>query len=217
MFLSLQCEIENGTRTERGLHPDPAVVPLDDLLHEGQADARTFFGILFALQPLEDPKYLFVELRTDAVSIVLHVEDIADLSSVRRLARREMADFDDLLRLVVVLDPVGDEIAEELGDPGLVTDDDGQLVGDCDTRLALAQEHIERCLYVMDDGIEIGRLHGQVLPPEPREIEQVIDQSLHSLTEERQTFEASDAILIELVLVILQQETGMIVDAPQRF
>src|SRR5712671_5969142 len=112
MSLLLQREIESGSQARLRFEPDLAVVPFDDFPHKGQADAGSLFGILLVLQPFEDAENLLVEFRGDAAPIVFHVEDISGVSTVESFPPWEMPDFDDLFRLVVVLDAIGDEIAE---------------------------------------------------------------------------------------------------------
>src|SRR5882724_5149302 len=96
----LQGEIKRGTVADGGLKPDLAAVPLDDLLDEGQANAGTLFLVL-ALQPFEDAKYLVVEFRIDAATVVLHIEDVALGTAVGRGVLRLPADLYDFLGLVV--------------------------------------------------------------------------------------------------------------------
>src|SRR3979409_1393665 len=114
MSLLLQREIEGGSQARLRFEPDLAVVPFDDFPHKGQADAGSLLRILLVVLPFEEAVNHYVKFHRDAAPIVFHVEDISGVSTAGSFPPWEMPNFDDLFRLVVVLDAIGDEIAEQL-------------------------------------------------------------------------------------------------------
>src|SRR5581483_11779182 len=91
-----------------GFDPDAAAVHLDDLLDDGEAHAGAAAELVAIVQALEQAEHPLAVLRVDADAVVADVER-------RRRAAAVAADLDDRPRLVVVLDGVGDQVAEELG------------------------------------------------------------------------------------------------------
>src|SRR6185437_14620205 len=163
MTRRLQGEIECGAFARLGLEPDFAAVTLDDFLHEGQADAGAFFRFLAGLEPLEDAEDFLVEFGLNAQPVVSHEKHFFADASVRCGFGRQISDLDGRFGLVVVFDRVGDEIAEQFGNPSLVAGDDGELFGRDDPRAAFPQEMLERGFDVGDDDIQVRRLDGKLL------------------------------------------------------
>src|SRR5262249_53284514 len=106
---SLEREVESAAAAGGGIDPDPAAVHLDDLLDDGQAYAGAAAELVAIVQALEQAEHALAIFLVDADAVVAHVER-------RRRAGLVAADLDRGPGLVVVLDRVGDEIAEQLGD-----------------------------------------------------------------------------------------------------
>src|SRR5262245_35976582 len=68
----------------------------------------------------------------------------------------------------------------------------------------------------IDHAIEVSFLYGEIGTADPREVEQIIDQPLHALAEMRKALEAAHTVFVQFVLVILEQEGGVIEQAAQR-
>src|SRR5712691_10503029 len=188
----------------------------DDLLHKGEPDASAgFLPVGRVVEPLEDPEDLVIELGFDPDAVVPDVKDVP-LRAVTRIDRLSKTDFHGTLGLVVVFDGVGYEIAEYFGDPRLVADNARQRARDNDARMPLGEHGLHHQADFVDDGVEIGFLYGELGAPEPREIEEIVDQPLHALAEMRKALETAHAVFVQLVLVILEQEGGVIEQAAQR-
>src|SRR6202008_3231581 len=97
---------------------DAAAVALDDLLDDGEARTRPAPELVPPVEALEDAEDGLVVLGRDADAVVPHVED-----GRSAVAPVPGADLDPLLRLVVVLDGVGDEVVEHLAHPHPVAPD----------------------------------------------------------------------------------------------
>src|SRR5262245_22149309 len=214
--LTVQVEVEGRAFTWFGFQPDPTTMPLDDLLHEGEPNAGA--GLLpvgRVVEPLEDPEDLVIELGCDPDAVVSDVKNIP-LRTATRSDRLSKTDFHDTLGLVIVFDSVGDEIAEYFGDPWLVTDNARQRARHNDARMPLGERGLHHQADFVDHTIEICLLYGELGAANPREIEQIVDQPLHALAEMRKALETAHAVFVQLVLVVLEQEGGVIEQATQR-
>ncbi len=78
-----------------------------------------------------------------------------------------------------------------------------------------SEKYVQRIFDIMDDGIHVGGLDGQLLAADARKIQQVVDQPLHALAEIDEAVQFRHALGIQLAFVIFEQEAGMVVDAAQ--
>ena len=75
---------------------------------------------------------------------------------------------------------------------------------------------MKRIEYVGDDPIEVGLHRGELHAADAGEMEKVVDERLHARREPGQRLESVAAGLVQPVVIVLQQEGGVIVDAAQR-
>jgi hypothetical protein len=162
-------EIKGGAFPRRRVEPDPAAVTLDDLAHEGQADAGSLLVVVFGVEPLEYPEDIFVKFLGDADTIVPDVKHIG-FKSARSRQGREIADLDAFHVVVVVFRRVDDEVAEHFGDARLVTRDLRQRPRNDDRYVALLERRLAHHFDISDDRVEVGRLDRQCLAAEARKI-----------------------------------------------
>ena len=186
------------------------MVPLDDLLDDRQPGAGAAAELVAPVQPLEDPEHRLVVLLRNADAVVAHVEDR------RAGAVLPPADLDPLLRLVVVLHGVDDQVVEDLADPHAVGADDGQRARDAHLDPLLLQRDGERVEDLGDDLVEVHPVDGEVDAAEARELEERVDQRLHAAGQPHQRLELGAPLVVELVGVVLDQEAREVVDAAQR-
>src|SRR5581483_11404652 len=100
-------ERERGAAPFVRVEADGAARGFDDLLHEGEADARALH-LVARLQRLEDDEHLLVIARRDARPVVLDAEEPA----VPRVLGADAHAAGVLA--VVVLDGVADEVEKDL-------------------------------------------------------------------------------------------------------
>ena len=113
-------EGEGRTLAGFGFHGDAAAVALDDLLADGQADARA--GILGpGVQPLEDDEDALEVFGLHADAVVLHREYPMALVTAH-------ADVDSRRLLAAEFDGVADEVLEQLRQLGGVRFHDRKLI-----------------------------------------------------------------------------------------
>ncbi len=90
LFSHAEGEIEGCTLVQFSLCPHSASMLLNDALHRGQADARTF-ELLRAVQPLEDSEQFVDILHVETDAVVSDHEDWLPIFFF-------VADFDDRVR-----------------------------------------------------------------------------------------------------------------------
>src|SRR3954454_13807507 len=206
----LQGEIEGRPLAGGRLDPDSAMVALDDLLDDRRARAGAAAVLVAAVQALEDAEHGVAVLFRDADAVVAHVEE-------RRPVRAlPPADLDPLLRLVVVLHGVDDQVLEDLADADAVGAHRGQRPGDAHLDLLLAQRDGQRVEDLGHDLVEVDAVDGEVDAAQPGVLEERVDQRLHAAGTPHQGLQLGPPTAVELAAVILQQEAGEVVDLSQR-
>ena len=100
-------EIKSGAFVGFSLRPDAASVLVNNALHRGQTNARTF-EILGPMQPLENAKEFVLVLHVEADAIVADEDDSLLILLV-------VIDFDDgLFTRASKLERVGDQVLKNL-------------------------------------------------------------------------------------------------------
>ena len=159
----LQCEKEGGSFERRRFDPYFSTVALDDFLDEGEAYARAVGLGAMIVKPLEDAEHFLVEFRGNARSVIAHVKNLTSRRPIWSALSRERADLDDFIVLVVILDRVRYEVAEEFADAWGVTYDCGERFWNNDAGAILVQKMVERAFYIADDARKVGCVYGELL------------------------------------------------------
>ena len=149
-------------------------MPLDDFLGEAQAGARAGSEALFAVQPLEHLEHAIAEFRRDADAVVLHVIGVAAMLAAGTVIPE--ADLDALVRLIVVLDSVDDQISQQARDARDVAGDLWQRCGNLNFGIAFGQGIGKFGAQFLHDVIHVDRLYRQIRPGKSRELQQFADQ-----------------------------------------
>ena len=162
---------------------------LDDLLDDRKSYPRAAAKLITSVQALEDPEDGLMMLFGDTNAIVAHVKYGAMtgksvvFSGLHGIEAQvdAIADFDPLFGFIVVLHRVGDQIAEHFTDPNPVPLDSGQRKWDAHFHAAFLQIDAQRIQYFFHNLVEVGRPDGEVKAADARELEQRIEQHVHTL------------------------------------
>src|SRR5262245_59597091 len=156
--LAVQIEVEDRALVWLGSQPDATAVTLDDFLDKGQSDAGAgLLPIGRVLQSLENAEDFFVEFGCDTNAIVPDIEHVV-LKSRTRVDRGQKSNFHKAFCLVVVLDRIGNEIAEYLGNACRVADKAWQRAGYDDARASLLENVFHHQPNLGDDRVGVGLL-----------------------------------------------------------
>ncbi len=192
------------------------MMPVYDFAYEGQSHAGALFIVVFFIEPLEDAKYVFIKFFIDADAIIPDVKDLF-FDAAFRSHLVDAADLDGFLFVVVIFHSVGNQVTEYFGHTGFVTDNFRQGARNDDSCVSLSQRRFHHRFDITDCRIEVGGPNRQFLAAKTREVQKVIDELFHALTEIAQAMQTFNALCIQLVLVILVQKSGIVEQAAQRF
>src|SRR6267143_633317 len=163
-------EIERRTLAGRRLDPDAAAVPFHDPPAHGQPDAR---ARVFApgVQALKNHEDALEVRRRDADAVVPNGEYAFGGAGLH-------ADVDLRSLATAELDGVADEVLQQLDHLCLVGHDGGQLIVR-HQRARLFDGNTQIRAHRAQDPVDIYRLHRLSLSTHARELEEVVDESLH--------------------------------------
>ena len=121
----------------------------------------------------------------------------------------------DFFRAVVVFDAIDDEVAEGLGHAGGIAGDGGRAP----LTVILAWFCSRNSSSVLSTSwmtppMSVG-CTARLLSPEAGEIQKVAHQPFDALAQVQQAVDALQALLVQLALVVVEKETGMVVNAAQ--
>src|ERR687898_1064696 len=144
-------------------------MPLDDLAHDGEPGAGAAAELVAAVQPLEDPEYGVEVTLLDADSVVAHVErGLGRRITAKGPWRVHDANLDPAVRLVVVLDGVGDQVCEHLAEPYAIRPDDRQPPWNAHFDVLLAQADGEPIDDIIHHLLDVHLVQREISPPQPR-------------------------------------------------
>lgn len=188
--------------------PDGAPVELDDLLAHREADSAAGVGVL-GVQPLEDHEHLVGVLRCDADAVVGDGEPPQFAVPVRRDV--------DLRRFAraAELDGVAYQVLPEHAHLGGVGEQGRQrIVGDLRSGLLDADAQLGQGPF--QHLVQVDVLVGVVQPPDPGEVEQVVDEGLHAVRPVDREVDVLVGPAVELPSVAPLEELGEAGDLAQR-
>jgi hypothetical protein len=123
MGMGSQCKIKRRSLTDFGFRPDCTAMTFDNFFDEGESNAGTFFPCaLTALQALKDTEDFFVELWSNAFTVVFYIKHIFGFDPIGRDVCCQTSDFYGFLRFVIVFDGVGPALLFEFIFPLYLSD-----------------------------------------------------------------------------------------------
>src|SRR5439155_15529307 len=171
LALPRQGELEGRPPAGRRLRPDPAAVPLDDLLADGQPDAGA--GVLIArVQALEDDEDALEVPGLDADAVV------PDHEQPLRVLGLD-ADVDPWPLGAAELDGVADQVLEQGGDLDRVPGHGRQAVPR-DLGAALLQGRAQIDHHLLEHGLAVDLLELAGARAGPGIVQEALDQAAHA-------------------------------------
>src|SRR6185437_12306579 len=202
-----QREVEARALPLLGFDPDTAAVPFDDLLAQRQADPRAW--IRFArVQALEDDKDALGILSVEADAVVRNGEQILRTVPLR-------ADTHQRRRVATELDRVADQVLKDLAQLGWVAQQHRQRP-DLNLRPRLIDRNAQIGAHLPQYGFAVHRLQSAGVRFDPRVLQQIVDQFLHT---GRAVYRVTDELIgvaVEPAGVAPLQELRVAGDHPQR-